>query len=158
MIRVPRVCRFTGGVRGDEEADGALLDGLLEVFAFDRGKFPAPEDAAFPGPGIDPYGLAWQSSGQFRGDPKGRVVILAKDNAAVFDPRFAVDPMLGKEPSHRCQFRVAGFRAGEFLNNRAEMPRLGGSQIAEHGRQQGGVVIIVLQVFTAEQLGGSGPS
>src|SRR5690606_11078054 len=103
---------FARSIRGDNEANVALLDGFLDVVALNGGRRTVPEETALTGAGVHGYGFLGEGLCQCGSDPVGGVEILAKNNAAVFQPGFSFRPMFGQEVTDGREFWVTGFGAG----------------------------------------------
>ena len=65
----------------------------LDLFAFDAAPFAVEEDAGLAGARVKRHAFARQAGGEALGDPEGRIVILAEDDAAVFEPVFRSQKM-----------------------------------------------------------------
>jgi hypothetical protein len=120
LISVPRVCRFSPSQAASVATTRRISRSLhrrLDVLALDRAKSSPRNRPLLPRPAYTATGSPGIGLGQFRADPVGRVVVLAEDDAAVLQPGLALGAMLGQEVPHRGQLRIAGFGAGQFLDD-----------------------------------------
>src|SRR5262249_6166446 len=102
---------FACSICGNNEANVALLDGLLDVLAIDGCTRVAPEDAALAGAGVHGHRLIGEDLCQFGSNPLRRVIVLAENDATVLQPGLALRAMLCEEIRHGRQLRVTGFGA-----------------------------------------------
>ena len=120
-ISVPRVWRFSPSQAASVATTSLMVRSLTAFLISSRSTLfhsPSMNSARFPGAGVDRDRFAWQTRGQAFADPFHRVVILAEDDAAHFQPApFAQVEQDGVE------FRVARIPL-EAVDDRLKMQAL----------------------------------
>ncbi len=94
-----------------------LTYGSFNLLPLYGGEIVVSVYSAPPSASVDGNSLAWQSRCQRIGEGAHRVIILAKDDAPVIQPRFPLTEMGGEKVRYRCGLRITGLRAGQLVYN-----------------------------------------